>query len=338
MPDTGKPADRDRRISEFLNETGWAGASFTPVAGDASFRRYHRLARLGRTAILMEAPPPQEDVGTFAGIARHLVNIGFSAPEILAEDRDNGLLLIEDFGDETYARRLADGADARRLYETAVDVLIALHALPTHHVVPPGLAPYDEDILLTEVFRFTDWYLPSVLGRPTPPDTREGFARCWLDAFSNLHGQPQTLVLRDYFAENLMHLENRDGLAACGLLDFQDALAGPGAYDLASLVEDARRDMDPGLANHLRHRYEAAFPSMDAAAFGHAFDVLAAQRHTKVIGNFTRLCRRDGKSNYLVHIPRLWRLLDRKLENPILEPLRDWFEQNVPHERREIPE
>jgi N-acetylmuramate 1-kinase len=329
---------RDRLISDFLNNSGWAGANRVPVAGDASFRRYDRLSRLGRTAILMDAPPPQENVGPFASMSRHLADIGFSSPDILAEDRENGLLLIEDFGDDTYARRLAEGADARPLFETAIDVLIALHRLPTQSTVPLGLPPYDNDALLVEAFLLTDWYLPTVLGQPTPPDIREEFAQGWLIAFAHLKEQPQTLVLRDFFAENLMDLENREGIAACGILDFQDSVAGPGAYDLASLIEDARRDIDPELARYLRHRYESAFPSMDKDAFGRAFDILAAQRHTKVIGIFTRLCRRDGKSNYLVHIPRLWRLLERKLENPVLEPLKNWFDQHVPHECREVPE
>ncbi|MCG8511950.1 MAG: phosphotransferase [Rhodospirillales bacterium] len=329
---------REHGISDFLNGTGWAGAQRSPVAGDASFRRYHRLTRLGNTAILMDAPPPHENVGPFADLSAHLISLGFSAPRILAEDRERGLLLIEDFGDRTFARQLSEGSDPRALYETAVDLLIALHRLPHRVAVPTGLAPYDDDALLAEAFLLTDWYLPSVLGRLTAPDIREEFAVLWRDAFSHLRNQERCLVLRDYFAENLMLLDGRDGVAGCGLLDFQDALAGPGAYDLASLIEDARRDMDPELARHLISRYEDAFPSMDVDAFRRAFDILAAQRHTKVIGIFTRLCRRDGKSNYLVHVPRLWRLLEKKLENPALAPLKRWFDQHVPNDRREVPQ
>jgi hypothetical protein len=158
-----------------------------------------------------------------------------------------------------------------------------------------------------------------------------------MEAFAVVRAQPRTLVLRDYHVDNLMVLEGRPGVAACGLLDFQDALAGPAAYDLMSLLEDARRDIDPALADAMRRRYAAAFPELDRPAFDAAFAVLAAQRHAKVIGIFTRLCLRDGKPRYLGHIPRLWRLLERALEHPNLAPVADWFARNIPSERREKP-
>lgn len=329
---------RDDRINGFLDANGWAGAARTPLAGDASFRRYHRVALGNRLAMLMDAPPPVENVRPFARLARHLRDLGFSAPEIFAEDDTAGFLLIEDFGEQTYTRALANGAGEPALYELAVDVLIALHRLPPDRMIPSGLPAYDDEPLLAEAFLMTDWYIPAVLGRQTAPDARQAYAEAWLSVFPAVHAQPRALVLRDYHVDNLMILKDRRDIASCGLLDFQDALAGPAAYDLVSLIEDARRDIDPELAASLHHRYEAAFPEMDREAFGRAFAVLAAQRHAKVIGIFTRLWRRDGKPNYLVHIPRVWRLLERALETPALAPVAKWFEEYVPPEKREIPE
>jgi hypothetical protein len=337
LPDTASAPGREAVIRDFLARHGWAGATRLPLAGDASFRRYERLVRGEDRAMLMDAPPPKEDVRPFARLARHLGALGFSAPAIMAEDAAAGLLLIEDFGDATFTRLLANGGDERTLYELAVDVLIALHRLAPQTAMPGGLRPYDDEALLTEAFLLTDWYMPRVIGRPTPAPVRQAYAQAWLDAFAALQSQPRTLVLRDYHVDNLMVLKGRQGTAACGLLDFQDALAGPAAYDLMSLIEDARRDIAPDLAPALRRRYEAAFPALNRPAFDAAFAVLAAQRHAKVIGIFTRLCLRGGKPRYLGHIPRLWRLLERALAHPQLAPVADWFARNIPSEKREKP-
>ncbi|MBL6927740.1 MAG: phosphotransferase [Rhodospirillales bacterium] len=329
---------RSRHIEEFLQRAGWGDAVRQPLAGDASFRRYVRLLGGPRPALLMDAPPPKENVGAFSRVARHLLALGFSAPEILAEDGEAGLLIIEDFGDATFATMLADGHDENALYELAVDVLVELHKGAPNRIVPSGLARYDDEALLSEAFLLTDWYMPSVLGRLTSPGLRQGYAESWMRVFCHVHDPEPTLVLRDYHIDNLMILPERNGVASCGLLDFQDALAGSAAYDLMSLVEDARRDIDPGLAAHIRARYEAAFPGLDRARFGNAFAVLAAQRHAKVIGIFTRLWLRDGKPYYLVHIPRLWGLLERALEHPALEPVANWISANLPPQNRRVPE
>jgi len=336
--------DREARIEAFLAGHGWAGGSRRLLAGDASFRRYDRLERDGRRAVLMDAPPPMEDVRPFIRVARHLKGLGLSAPEILAADEDGGLLLLEDLGDDTFTRilEMAPGREAT-LYELAVDVLAHLHNRLPEEAVPERLAPYDDDKLLEEAFLLTDWYLPAVTGSDTPAAARDSYRDLWLELFEPVHAQPVTLVLRDYHVDNLMVLDGRDGVAACGLLDFQDAVAGAAAYDLMSLLEDARRDIDPRLKAAMLARYFAAQPDLIEPgpardAFGTAFAILAAQRHAKVIGIFTRLCLRDEKPDYLRHIPRLWRLLETKLQDPAMAALKAWFDEHVPNDLRRIPE
>ena len=328
---------RQDRIAHFLAAAGWAGAERRPLAGDASFRRYDRLEDDGRRAVLMDAPPPNEDVRPFAALARHLRVLGLSAPEIFAEDAEAGLLLIEDLGDATYTRVLAEGGNEEVLYGLAVDVLVELHQRPEDVAVPPGLPPYDDNRLLDEAFLLTDWYMPAMLGRPTPDDQRRHYRDAWRSVFPLVHAQPRTLVLRDYHVDNLMSLPDRAGVKSCGLLDFQDAVAGPAAYDLMSLLEDARRDIANDLAAAMRGRYRQAFPTIDEDAFDTVYAILAAQRHAKVIGIFTRLSQRDGKADYLVHIPRVWRLFERALAQPALAPVAAWVADAIPADRRGIP-
>ena len=337
--------DRETLIGHFLAAHGWAGADRWPLAGDASFRRYHRLTEdipgKVRRAVLMDAPPPQEDVGPFARIGRHLRALGYSAPEILAEDRENGFLLLEDMGDGTYTRVIADGGDEHGLYALAVDLLIDLHRRPGGEAAPPGLPPYGNGRLLDEAFLLPQWTLPAFTGGPLPEEARRAYGRAWLEVFPRVHAQSypgaKTLVLRDYHVDNLMWLPDRPGVGACGLLDFQDAVRGPGAYDLMSLLEDARRDIDGSLVKEMLDRYVAGFANMDRREFEAVFAILAAQRHAKVIGIFSRLCLRDGKPGYLAHIPRLWRLLEKALEHPALSAVRQWFDRHVPARQRQIP-
>ena len=329
--------DRARRIAAFLERAGWGGARRLPLAGDASLRRYERLEVGARSAVLMDAPPPAEDVRPFATLAHHLRKLGFSAPEVLAEDAEDGLLVLEDFGDQTYTRMLARGADEWTLYAFAVDLLIDLHRRPAAEAIPAGLAPYDDERLLDEALLFTDWYMPTVLDDTTGAAPRRAYADAWLAAFPAVHAQPRTLVLRDYHVDNLMGLAGRDGIRACGLLDFQDAVAGPAAYDLVSLLEDARRDVGAELAADMLARYLGARPALDHDKFMAAYAILGAQRHAKVIGIFTRLDRRDGKPGYLVHIPRVWRLLEGALAHPALAGVAAWMERHVPPDARQAP-
>ncbi len=320
-------SDRAGVIAAFLAAHGWGEAERRPLAGDASFRRYERLTLGSERAVLMDAAADSEDVGPFVRMARHLKGLGLSAPQIFARDVAAGLVLEEDLGDDTYTRVLASGGDEGALYATAVDLLIDLHRMGD--AVPAGLPAYGNGRLLDEAFLLPRWYLPAMEGRTAPEAARRSYGEAWLSLFPALHAQPRTLVLRDYHVDNLMELPGRPGIAACGLLDFQDAVAGPAAYDLMSLLEDARRDVEPGLVQGMLGRYRAAFPDLDGESFETAYAILAAQRHAKVIGIFTRLSVRDAKPAYRAHIPRVWRLLEAALEHPALAQLRDWFDLHV---------
>ena len=331
-------ADRQRRIEAFLAGNGWRAGDQRRLAADASFRTYHRLADDDRRAVLMDAPPPNEDVRAFAMLSDHLCTLGFSAPAVLARDAEAGLLLLEDFGDDTYTRLLDRGVEPGPLYALATDVLIDLHRRAPDEALLPNLPAYDTARYLDEACLLTDWYLPAALGQPPSDSVRQDYVAAWRDVLSGVDVQPRTLVLRDYHVDNLMRISGRRGLRACGLLDFQDAVAGPPAYDLASLLEDARRDVPAGIKIAMLERYRGAFPGLDWAAFLAAFTVLAAQRHAKVIGIFTRLCVRDGKPAYLRHIPRVWRLLDGALHAPRLGPVGLWFARHLPPEARGIPQ
>jgi len=329
-------SERDTIIADFLERSGWGGAERRRLAGDASFRRYDRLWRGDERAVLMDAPPPMENVRPFVAIAGHLSGLGYSAPRLLAADIAEGLLLLEDLGDGTFTRLLAEGADEAALYRLAVDLLIDLHRLGAR-AMPPGLPPFDEARLLREVQVMTEWYVPEVLGAKLPAAALDDYVARWRDLAPVARRVPDTLVMFDFHVDNLMGLAGRPGVAACGLLDFQDAVAGPLTYDLMSLLEDARRDIAPDLIAQLKQRYLDAFPTLDRDDFAASWAVMAAQRHTRVIGVFARLNRRDGKPGYLVHIPRVWRLLERSLAHPALAPLKAWLDRHLPPERRGVP-
>ena len=321
---------RPQAMAAFLEAVGWGGVPALPLAGDASFRRYYRLARNGKSAVLMDAPPPQEDTHPYVVVAALLREFGFSAPEVLAEDHDQGFLLLEDFGDDTYTRLLGRGADEPALYALAVDTLVALQRAAEPRGTP-DLPPYDLERLLAETALLVDWY------RPLANGLREECLALWSAVLPDAVVSPPTLVLRDYHVDNLMLLPDRPGVRGCGLLDFQDAVTGPPSYDLVSLLEDARRDVPGAVSEAMRARYLAAFPALDRDAFLASYAVLGAQRNCKIVGIFTRLCVRDGKPAYLVHIPRVWRLVEHALGNPVLAPISGWLDRHIPPALRRIP-
>ncbi len=326
-------------LNAFLKANHWDDADRKLLAADASFRHYDRLTRADESMVLMDAPPPMEDVRPFLLIAQKLEDLGYSAPHVYAQDVENGFVLLEDFGDATYTRLLKDGADEKKLYELAVDLLIDLHSREENDVVPDGLACYDDDALKRELMLFPDWFMPAAFGKETDKSVVDDFILLWEEVFPVANNVPKTLVLRDYHVDNLLLLQERKGVHACGLLDFQDALNGPVTYDIMSLMEDARRDIDHDLFLEMRDRYITGMAAKlpDEKDFLASWAVLAAQRHIKVLGIFVRLCVRDKKNRYLQHLPRLWRLLERALEHPVLGKIKVWFDKNVPAEYRKIP-
>ena len=315
---------------DFLARNGWEGAQILPLAGDASFRRYFRVVEGDRSAVLMDAPPPHEDVRPFVAVAEWLDSVGLTAPEILARDIESGLLLLGDFGRWRLREMLdEDPARERELYELATDVLIHLH----QHPPMPGLKPHGLEQWLDELRLFTDWYCPAV---GVSVDV-EGYRSAWIEALTPVanDGLGPVTVLRDYHAENVMLIEGRSGVRHFGLLDFQDALAGHPAYDLASVLEDARRDVPPEIERAMIDRYIAT--SGHDAEFERAYWALAAQRNTRILGVFTRLWKRDNKPGYRRFQPRMWGLLERDLGRPGLEAVRDWFDSNIGPEHRAEP-
>ncbi|MEK9968053.1 MAG: phosphotransferase [Ferrovibrio sp.] len=328
--------DRAALAQDFLQRAGWGKAVRSKLAGDASFRKYERLDRSGEPAVLMDAAPPQEDVRPFLRIARHLASLGYSAPRVLAEDTGHGFLLLEDLGDDLFARLVQQGTDETQLYEATIDFLLDLH----RHPAPADLAPYDEPRLIDEAELFVDWYLPALTGRETPANIRQAFRFLWgmlaPQVGMESHPERRILVLRDFHAENLIWLPQRSGAARLGLLDFQDAVAGHPAYDLVSLLEDARRDVSPDLAEQMLRRYIAGSGANDAE-FRRAYAILGAQRNIRIIGIFTRLWKRDGKPQYQAFMPRMWGLVERDLAHPALTDLRGWLDAMVPHDLRRKP-
>ena len=328
---------RDAEIRRFLKGAGWGAARRDKLADDASFRCYWRLDRDGEKAVLMDAPPP-EDVRPFDRVARLLLQMGLSAPRPLAVDAEAGFMLLEDLGDATFTRVLANGGDEAALYRLAIDTLLALHrSWSSATPKDAGLPHYDETRLLNEALLLPDWFLPALRGRDTDAASREAYIEAWRAVLPCAGRLPETLVLRDYHVDNLLVLDGREGIDSCGLLDFQDAVLGSPAYDLVSLLEDARRDVPPELAEEMFERYLAANPGLARETLRTAMAVLGAQRHAKIVGIFTRLDRRDGKPQYLGHIPRVWRLLEADLRHPALKPVRDWFDREVPAAERTAP-
>ena len=310
----------------FLQALGWDGASSEPLTGDASARKYFRLRKGEQTAVLMDASQNPESVPPFLNLDHHLEQLGFSVPQVLAWD--GALVLLEDFGDGTFARLLDEGSPQRhsdpadRLYGLATDVLVALHQHPK--AIPNGLREYSPEKMLEDLELFLEWRTPT-LAEPI----RAAFREAWRTVLPRAHQVPRSLLLRDYHAANLMLLPGREGVRQAGLLDFQDAYQGPVTYDLVSLLEDARREVPESLREKMLARYEAGCSGgAERGAFLSSLAILAALRHTRVLGIFERLSRRDGKPEYRrQHSPRVEGLLWRALNHPALAEVRGWMEK-----------
>lgn len=328
-PDTVTTVTPRRKAMEtFLTHSGWEGARIEPLAGDASFRRYERVFLNGKQAVLMDAPPEKEDIVPFITIGRYLENAGFSAPHIIAEDREHGFLLLEDLGDSSYTRLLAaDNSKEKELYREAVAVLAALHRQNKERGVGIALQPYDHAAYMREISLFADWYLPAVMGGDAAARKQE-YLDLWKGILSRNPLGTDVAVLRDYHADNLLWLPGREGIHRVGLLDFQDALMGHPAYDLVSLLEDARRDVAPETVQEAL-AYYCKLTGADVDALADAYALLGAQRNAKIIGIFVRLGVRDGKKHYTRYLPRVWRHYLHDLQHPELKPLLEWTQAHI---------
>lgn len=360
-------SDRSAEARAFITGAGWDGAELGALPGDASTRRYYRVLRGDRSAMLMDQPQkaeapacpsdatPEErralgynavarlagaNCARFIATANYLRQRGLAAPEIYAADVAKGFVLLEDFGDDLYAHVLARGADEMGMYCVATDAIARLHAEAAPLVLPGEMPLYHYDLQaeLAEVDLMTEWFVPHALGRSAAPDEVAEHRALWLDALGKVRARGNVFVHRDYHAQNLFWLPARQGLARIGMIDFQDALAGNRSYDLISLLEDARRDVTPELARAMQNRYFVAVTaeghSLDEEAFAAELAVTAAQRNTKIAGIFARLANRDGKRRYLSYIPRVWNYLERDLSHPVLAKLRAWYDRALPSETR----
>jgi tRNA threonylcarbamoyl adenosine modification protein YjeE len=349
-------AERIPIVRRFLNATGYGEAERRRIQGDASSRTYERLQIGDQHAILMNSPrrpdgPPvrdgkpysaiahlAEDIVPVVAMANGLRQLGLSAPQIYEAELPDGLLIIEDLGAETVVTG-DPPAPIEERYAAAVDALLALHghelpsALPAAPHVIHSLPPYDMDAYLIEAELLLDWYLPR-LGVTVTDEVRADYVALWRDALLVAIDAPPTWVLRDFHSPNLIWLPDRMDAARVGLLDFQDAMMGPAAYDLASLLQDARVDVPELMEVALLGRYvkerAAREGNFQPALFIELYATLAAQRASKILGIFARLDRRDGKPQYLRHVPRVWGYLQRSLAHPSLRTLQDWYSLNVP--------
>ena len=324
--------ERGEAMDAFLARIGWVGAARRMLAGDASFRRYERVEFEGRVAVLMDAPPPWEDVRPFIAVTDLLAHCGVSVPHIIGRDEVEGFLLLEDLGDLSFSRLLREHPEREsEIYSTAADALIAIHmnSMAKADILEDVLPPYDMAVYLREAALFVEWFLPQVHGIEKARQLRDAYLDIWRGIIAGVGLKQNCIVHRDFHADNLLWLGERTDYQAVGMIDYQDALWGDAAYDLASLLEDARRDVDPTVMAECFARYSTAIGE-PAREFAARYAVLAAQRNAKIIGIFVRLCVRDGKAHYADYLPRVWNHFLNDLHYPLLKPLSDFVEQYVP--------
>lgn len=364
-PDSLAPrAQRMAEIRTFLTTSGWGGGEtrMTFLQGDASPRRYARVARGEERAVLMDSPrqadgPPirdgqpysriahlAEDVSAFAAVGEALIARGFSAPQTFATDFDRGFLLIEDLGDRVFGQEVKRGTPQEPMWRQGVEKLIVLRAFPPEaHLPLPGGASYtlpicEAQTLGVEIELLLDWYWPAITGGSASASQRAAFLALWQPVFARVLDGAGGWLLRDYHSPNLLVLEDRAPPRDTGIIDYQDAMIGPWAYDLVSLLQDARLDVAADIEQRLLDLYisetQRRDSTFDEARFRFAYAALGAQRNSKILGIFTRLAVRDGKRQYLAHIPRIWRYLARDLAHPELRSLKDWYDEHLPESVR----
>ena len=301
---------------DFVADNGWIDATLVPLPQDASFRHYYRLVDGPRTAMVMDAPPDKEPLAPFVAVTRHLQSIGARVPQILASDYENGFLMLEDLGDDTFTRLLEAGMSEAALYERAEQALYTIQQPPP----PRHLPPFDFNTLYTEAELMVDWYYPARFGSPLSDTARAAYRAHWQACFAALPALPDVFVHRDFHVDNLL-LTGEE----CAMLDYQDARTGSPAYDVISLIEDERRDVDPVIVRDLAARF-CRIRELDEEAFAAHLAFWSVHRHNKNIGIFMRLWKRDDKPDYLRHLPRMFRMLHRRLKHPLLAPLAEWFQ------------
>ncbi|HWY66673.1 MAG TPA: phosphotransferase [Rhizomicrobium sp.] len=362
-------SDRSLAMKDFLARAGWGDAVVSPLPGDASTRHYARLALGERKAMLMDQPQNAEaptagpdaseetrralgynalarlagaDTARFVAAAQWLRAHGLAAPEIYDADPVSGFVILEDLGDALFAEVLADGGDEKQLYQHAVEVLAKIHASAAPVALAAGKPLFDYDLAaqIAETDLLPEWFLPLALGRKASDEERIEHRRLWRAALSGIGKNRRVFVHRDYHAQNLLWLPQRSGVSRVGLIDFQDAVAGSAAYDLISLIEDARRDVSPALAEAATAHYlatiEAQGARLNEQEFRQEMAVMAAQRNAKIVGIFARLYKRDGRVRYLAFLPRVWAYLERDLGHPALADLRAWYDRVIPKEKRAL--
>jgi aminoglycoside/choline kinase family phosphotransferase len=278
--------------------------------------------------------PPSISLKPFLHVDALLHRLAFSVPEIFAADEAAGLALIEDFGDDTFTRLLQGRESERSLYELAVDVLIALHQR-AKAVDVEMLPAFNDDRALEGLNRMLDWYWPAIHSAPASDEVRSAYESAWRLVLPVMRRVPDSIALFDYHTDNLLRLA-RPGIAACGVIDFQDAVSAPVIFDLATLVENDRRAIPDALRDALILRYLAAFPELDHDVFMTAFAVKTAHWNTRIIGTFARLLRRDGKAGYQRFMPRIWSLIERHIEHPALAPVAEWYRRYLPPGDRKV--
>lgn len=324
------------RYTHFLEQYGWAGKPFVFLAGDCSERKYYRLGSEATGFVLLMDAPPGEKLEEFVRMGGILSDLGLSVPEVIAYDLDRGLALIEDFGDTTYSRCLMQqDPSSQQLYALATDVLISLHKKFDVHRSHIVISPYSLDLYMKELNLCLEWYYPSVYAAPLSASAVKDWEAIWTSLLSP-QIKSETLVLRDFMVDNLMYLKKRQNVQRCGLLDFQDAVCGSRAYDLVSLLEDARYDVPADIQGKMIARYLEAFPHLDRSSFLESYFILGAQRSAKILGVFTRMYKRYNKSKYLAHLPRVLMWLDQDLRHPSLKKLKDWFDCHMPSTERKV--
>jgi aminoglycoside/choline kinase family phosphotransferase len=309
---------REVAIGRFLATVGWAGAERLPLGADWSNRRYERLRRNGASAILMDAAG-DTPVGAFVAVDRWLRGIGLHAPDLFGIDEPAGLLLLEDLGDALLARVVAEGGDELELYHLALDTILHFQ-----DAEPPDFLPVlDETGLLGLLHLYLDFATP-----PLPAEARAEFTAIWQSLLPRARLWAGVFLYRDYHAENLLWLPGETGLWRLGLLDFQDAFKGPAAYDLVSLIQDARRDVAPEVAASVVQRYLAARPALDPEALAVAMAVLGAQRAMRILGVIARLTVTKGRTFPTGMKERVLGHLVAALGHPALAELRAWCERH----------